>query len=89
MMHVILGLFFIALGVWGVFDEWYYVLDYLKASSSILLIVVGLIALVAGVMDRPVTGPEEPGEEGEDELAATSEPLRSDHEGSERKVHRA
>ncbi len=88
MMHVILGLFFIALGVWGVFDEWYYVLDYLKASSSVLLLFGGLIALLAGVMDRPADRPEEPEEPG-DELPAPGQPLRSDHEGSERKVYRA
>jgi hypothetical protein len=88
MMHVILGLFFIALGIWGLFDEWYYVLDYLKAAISMFLLAGGLIALVAGVMDRPVDGPEEP-EEGDDELESARQPPRSDHEGSERKVHRA
>ena len=52
MMHIILGLFFVALGIWGVFDEWYYVLDFLKGGGSLLLLVGGLLAIVAGVLGR-------------------------------------
>jgi hypothetical protein len=50
MMHVIIGLFFIALGVWGVFDEWYYVVDFLKGSGSLVLILGGLLAIFAGAV---------------------------------------
>ena len=52
MMHIILGLFFVALGIWGIFDEWYYVLDCLKGGGSLVLMVGGLLALVAGTMGR-------------------------------------
>jgi len=71
MMHIIIGLFFIALGVWGVFDEWYYVVDFIKGSGSVLLILVGAIAIFAGAAG-PLRKPEENGDEGdwpaEDEL---------------------
>lgn len=50
MMHIIVGLFFIALGIWGVFDEWYYVVDFVKGSFSVLLVVVGLFGILAGAV---------------------------------------
>ncbi len=50
MMHIIVGLFFIALGVWGVFDEWYYVVDFVKGSFSVLLVVIGLLGILAGAI---------------------------------------
>ena len=53
MMHIILGLFFIALGIWGVMDEWYYVLDSIKAIGSLGLLGGGLLAFVAGLLGRP------------------------------------
>ena len=56
MMHIIVGLFFIALGIWGVFDEWYYVVDFLKGSSSVLLTLVGFIGILAGVVG-PINTP--------------------------------
>jgi hypothetical protein len=47
-MHIIIGLFFIALGIWGVFDEWYYVVDFVKGSFSVLLVLVGIFGILAG-----------------------------------------
>jgi hypothetical protein len=35
MLHIILGLFFIALGIWGLFDEYYYVADSFKGGLPI------------------------------------------------------
>lgn len=52
MVHIILGLFFIALGVWGVFDEWYYVVDCVKGGSAFLLTVAGACGMFAGVAGR-------------------------------------
>jgi hypothetical protein len=49
MMHIIVGLFFIALGIWGVFDEWYYVVDCLKGGSTVLLLLGGHVAVLAGL----------------------------------------
>jgi len=48
MMRIIVGLFCLALGIWGVFDEWYYVVDVVKGASALLLILAGLIATFAG-----------------------------------------
>ena len=28
MLHIIAGLFFVALGIWGLYDEFYYVADF-------------------------------------------------------------
>jgi len=52
-MHIILGLFLVALGIWGIFDEWYYVLDCLKGGGSLLLLLVGLLAMIAGCFGKP------------------------------------
>lgn len=57
MVNIILGLFFIALGIWGLFDEYYYVADFLKGSFPILLMLSGLVATLAGFM--PPTENEE------------------------------
>ena len=48
MLNIILGLFFIALGIWGLFDEYYYVADFFKGGLPIMLMVSGLIATLAG-----------------------------------------
>lgn len=50
MLHVFIGLFFIALGIWGIFDEWFYVIDFLKGSGSVFLILAGLLAIFAGTV---------------------------------------
>ena len=48
MLNIILGLFFIALGIWGLFDEYYYVADFFKGGLPIMLMVSGLVAALAG-----------------------------------------
>jgi uncharacterized membrane protein len=58
MMHVVVGLFCVALGIWGIFDEWYYVLDFLKGAGSLLLVVGGLLAMVAGTLGRAAAAPD-------------------------------
>ena len=57
MMHVIAGLFLIAFGIWGVMDEWYYALDFLKAAGSLALTGAGLLALLGGVFGQRRTPP--------------------------------
>lgn len=52
MLHITIGLFLIALGVWGIFDEWYYVVDCVKGGGAMLLIVGGLVGMLAGLV-RP------------------------------------
>ncbi|MBF0226398.1 MAG: hypothetical protein HQK76_13165 [Desulfobacterales bacterium] len=48
MLHIILGLFFMALGIWGVFDEYYYVMDVINGGLPIIMILLGLVATLAG-----------------------------------------
>jgi len=48
MSHIIMGLFFIALGIWGIFDEYYYVEDFFKGGLPLFMIFLGLIATLAG-----------------------------------------
>ena len=48
MLQIILGLFFIALGIWGLFDEYYYVADFIKGGIPIFLMLSGLVATLAG-----------------------------------------
>ncbi len=46
MMRVILGLFLIAMGIWGLFDEWYYVLDFLNGFLPIVMTLIGVLSLI-------------------------------------------
>ena len=62
MMHIIIGLFFIALGIWGVFDEWYYVVDFVKGGGSVFLVLAGLVGILAGLV-----GPIRTKDDSEDE----------------------
>jgi hypothetical protein len=67
MMHIILGLFFVAFGIWGIFDEWYYVLDCLKGGGSLALVLGGFVAMLAGALgqkSRQVEGTDEEPERG-------------------------
>jgi len=48
MLHIIIGLFLIALGIWGLYDEFYYVADIIKGGFPLFLIFGGLIATLAG-----------------------------------------
>jgi hypothetical protein len=57
MMHIIIGLFFIALGIWGIYDEYYYVADVIKGGLPIVMVIIGLVATLAGIV--PVRSKEE------------------------------
>ena len=57
MVNIVLGLFFIARGIWGLFDNYYYVADFIKGGLSILLMLSGLVAMLAGFI--PPTKKEE------------------------------
>lgn len=48
MLHIIAGLFFVALGIWGLYDEFYYVADFVKGGLPIFMILFGLVATLAG-----------------------------------------
>ena len=50
MMEIVLGLLLVALGIWGIYDEYYYVADFVKGGLPIMLIISGLLAAMAGVI---------------------------------------
>lgn len=61
MLHVIFGLLFIALGIWGVFDEYYYIADIIKGGLPICMILLGLVATLAGFIPPKVKEESEDG----------------------------
>jgi hypothetical protein len=77
MMHIVVGLFMVALGVWGVMDEWYYAVDCIKAVGSLALLTGGLLGLAGGVFGHrrsrgksvPVAAPDG-AEEDQQEMGA-------------------
>jgi hypothetical protein len=48
MLHIITGLFLIALGIWGIYDEFFYVADFVKGGLPLLMISFGLVATLSG-----------------------------------------
>ena len=50
MTEIVLGLLLIALGLWGIFDEYYYVSDFVKGGFPLLFMVSGLLVTLAGIV---------------------------------------
>ena len=75
MIHIIFGLFFISLGIWGIFDEWYYVVDFLKGFSAVALLIGGMLAILVGVLN-PQT------ENGERDIGGIDYDLEASKNGS-------
>jgi len=48
MPHIFLGLLLLAVGVWGLFEEFYFVVDFLKGAGPIAAMLCGLLATLAG-----------------------------------------
>jgi len=48
MIEITLGLIFIALGIWGLYDEYYYVADFVKGALPVFMILFGLVSTLAG-----------------------------------------
>lgn len=61
MLHIIFGLLFIALGIWGVFDEYYYIADIIKGGLPICMILLGFVATLAGFIPPKVKEESEDG----------------------------
>lgn len=49
MGHVVFGIAMVALGTYGFFDEYYATLDFFKGSVPLLMLLIGMVAVVAGV----------------------------------------
>ena len=45
MVQVIVGLFLVAFGIWGLFDDWYYVVDFISGMVPVLMVLVGMCSL--------------------------------------------
>jgi threonine/homoserine/homoserine lactone efflux protein len=52
MAHMFVGLLLLAVGVWGVFEEYYFVVDFVKGAGPIVLMLVGLLAALAGCVSQ-------------------------------------
>ena len=57
MIEIVIGLLMIALGLWGVFDEYYYVSDFVKGGVPLFFMMIGLLAAMAGIV--PIKKEEE------------------------------
>lgn len=57
MLEIVIGLLLLALGIWGVFDAYYYVADFIKGGLPVFLMLWGLLSMLAGII--PVTGEKE------------------------------
>ncbi len=49
MLSIVFGLIAICLGLWGIANYWWYVVDVLVAVLPIFLVLGGFIALMAGI----------------------------------------
>jgi hypothetical protein len=47
--HVVVGLVLLGVGVYGYFDEYFAVLDFVKGAVPPLLLLAGIVAVVSGV----------------------------------------
>ena len=47
--HIIAGALAFGVGLWGVYDEYFVTIEFLKSASQPLLALVGLIAVIAGM----------------------------------------
>ncbi|WP_043601177.1 magnetosome protein MamI [Solidesulfovibrio magneticus] len=60
MTPIVLGLLCIALGLWGIYDMYYYVMDVVKGGLPLLCMIGGLLAALAGcVPQKSVSDDEE------------------------------
>ncbi len=58
MIHIVIGFSLIGFGVWGVVDEWYYLMDFIKGASPIVMIIFGLFAIWLAVSEVNDTNKE-------------------------------
>ena len=47
-----IGVFALSNGIYGVYDEYFNVIDFLKGAGPLILIVIGLVALFAGLTKK-------------------------------------
>ena len=52
MAHIFAGLFMAAVGIWGIFEEYYYVADFIKGGGPLFLMAGGVLATLAGCVAK-------------------------------------
>lgn len=72
MKHIIFGFVAIALGVWGIVGNWWAFLDLINVVIPVLLVLVGAVALAAGISGQLKR------ESREETAAPASQPYRGD-----------
>lgn len=58
MGQIFAGLFIAAVGIWGIFEEYYYVADFIKGGGPLFLIAGGMLATLAGCVVPKKQAPE-------------------------------
>ncbi len=51
-VHLSVGVMALVLGIYGVYDEYFNVIDFLKGASPLIFIAVGVVALIAGLTKK-------------------------------------
>ena len=49
MLHVIIGIFAVVVGLWGLSNNWYFFKDMLVAIVPLLVLCFGIVAILAGI----------------------------------------
>ena len=52
MIHIVVGLTFLGFGVWGVVDQWYYLIDLFSGAGPVALVLFGLFAIWIAIMSN-------------------------------------
>jgi hypothetical protein len=55
MFSIVLGLIAVCLGIWGLVNYWWYIIDFLAAILPLLLIFGGCVAIMAGIRNTGLT----------------------------------
>lgn len=51
-LHLIAGVVLLVLGLYGAYDEFFNVIDFIKGASPVIFIICGIVALAAGLSNK-------------------------------------
>ncbi|MBF0314621.1 MAG: hypothetical protein HQK50_09710 [Oligoflexia bacterium] len=68
MMQVILGLFLLAFGLWGLFDSWNYVLDFFSGVMPLAMMGIGAFSIALYFIDPKVINKQTDDKENTDDI---------------------
>ncbi len=52
MIHIVSGLTLLGLGIWGVVDQWYYIVDLFSGAGPVALVLFGAFAIWVSIMSE-------------------------------------